>query len=168
MLTERERTGALGSWGEVKAIALLVRSGFSNVRDMNASAVNYPFGDIYAERTGVRYLIGVKTRNKYQVSGQLNPCYNIRKKGADVLAIANRHNARLAWVANQVIPERQLVWSYFGTISLIEDRGERFSIPLRASDTSKYECLAEEEEDVSIRQEWSNGGYDRSRERPLL
>lgn len=168
MLTERERTKALGCWGETKAIALLKRSGFSNVRDLNAGKLNYPFGDIYAERAGQSFLIGVKTRNKYQVSGSLNPAYNIRKKGTDVLDIAKRHNAQLAWVAIQVIPERQAVWSYFGTIASIEDRGERFSIPMRASDTLRYECLAEEEPDPSIRHEWSNGGYSRSRDRPLI
>jgi hypothetical protein len=72
MLTDRERTKALGNWGEAKALALLQRAGFSKVRDMNAESMNHPFGDIHAERLGVRYMIGVKTRNKYQVSGLLN------------------------------------------------------------------------------------------------
>src|SRR5262249_15167815 len=124
MLTERERTDALGLWGERKALALLKRAGFANVRDMNAESFNYPYGDIYAERAGKRFLIGVKTRNKFQVSGLLNPTYNVRKRHANVQALAERHNAQLAWVAVQVIPERRMFWSYFGTIAQIEDRGE--------------------------------------------
>jgi hypothetical protein len=164
MLTERERRIALGLWGESKALALLMRAGFSNVRDMNAESFNHPFGDIYAERDGEPHLIGVKTRNKYQVSGLLNSTYNIRKKGADVRVIARRHNAQLAWVAIQVIPERRVLWSYFGTTALIEDCGERFSIPMSAPKTSRYECLADEETDAAIQPEWSNGGYGRRRE----
>ncbi|BCH27961.1 hypothetical protein [Mesorhizobium sp. L-8-3] len=159
MLTERERTKLLGIWGEHKALALLARAGFSTVRDVNAETFNHPFGDIYAERAGERYLIGVKTRNKYQVNGSLNPTYNVRKKGADVLAIARPYKAQLAWVTVQVIPERQVFWSYFGTIALIEDRGERFSIPMQVSAIRRYECLAYEETDTTLRLEFSNGGY---------
>jgi len=161
MLTVRERTKALGSWGETKALTLLRRAGFSQVRDMNAETFNHPFCDICAERDGEKYLIAVKTRNKYQVSGLLNPTYNVRKKGADVRAIGHRYNAQLARVAIQVIPERRVFWSYFGTIALIEDCGERFSIPMRPSDTPKYACLADEESDARISPEWSNGGYSR-------
>jgi len=54
-------------------------------------------------------MIGVKTRNKYTARGALNPTYNIRKKGANVAAIAEQHDAQLAWVAIQVIPERGIL-----------------------------------------------------------
>jgi hypothetical protein len=161
MLTTRERTKALGCWGETKALTLLRTAGFSNVRDMNAETFNHPFGDIYAERNGKRYVVGVKTRNKYQVGGAINPSYNVRKKGADVWAIGRVYNAQLAWVTLQVVPERKVFWSYFGTIAAIEDCGERFSIPMQAWETPKYECLANEESDTSISPEWSNGGYPR-------
>jgi hypothetical protein len=167
MLTDRDRTRALGLWGERKALALLQRAGLLNARDMNAESFNHPFGDIYAERLGVRYMIGVKTRNKYQVSGLLNPTYNIKKRGSDVQAVALRHSAQLSWVAIQVIPERRVFWSYFGTIAMIEESGERFSIPMRASDTPKYECLADQDADAAISIEWSNGGFTRSRDRPM-
>jgi hypothetical protein len=139
----------------------LKRVGFRDVRDMNVETSNHPFGDIYAERDGTRYLIGVKTRNKYQVTGLLNPTYNIRKRGADVGSIARRYNAILAWVAISVIPEQRTFNAYFGTIEQIEENGERFSIPMRPKQTSNYECLSRipEESDLSIRPEWSNGGY---------
>ncbi len=158
-----QRLRALGDWGEKKAINLLKRAGFQNVRDMNAESSNHPFGDICAERDAVCYLIGVKTRNKYQVSGLLNPTYNIRKRGVDVEAIARQYNAILAWIAIPVIPEERSFSAYFGTIRQIEDAGERFSIPMRPERTSEYECLSRpfEEPDQSIRPEWSNGGYSR-------
>jgi hypothetical protein len=70
-------------------------------------------------------------------------------------------------VAIQVIPERHLFSTYFGTIALIDERDERFSIPMRASDTPKYECLADQEIDGRIAVEWSNGGYGRSRDRHI-
>jgi hypothetical protein len=158
-----QRKRALGDWGEKKAVDLLKRAGFRNVRDMNVEMSNHPFGDICAERDGNRYLTGVKTRNKYQVSGLINPTYNVRKRGVDVGAIAQRHNAILAWVAIPVIPEEQSFSAYFGTIGQIEDRGERFSIPMRPEQTARYECLSRpvDEFDPSIRPEWSNGGYPR-------
>jgi hypothetical protein len=119
------------------------------------------------ERNGIRYLVGVKTRNKYTARGTLNPTYNIRKKGANVTAIAERRKAHLAWVAIQVAPERRVFWAYFGTIAQIEDRGERFSIPMRAFITPKYERLADQEADATIPAEWSNGGFGLSRDRPI-
>jgi hypothetical protein len=163
VLTETERRKELGDWGEVKALELLRRPGssFKNARDVNQETHNHPFGDIYAERDRRRLLLGVKTRNMYQVSGKLNGEYNIRKKGADVLSIARRYNADLGWVAIQVIPERQTFNAYFGTIAEIEESKERFSIPMMKPDkTARYVRLGQENEfDSSIRPEWSNGGY---------
>jgi hypothetical protein len=115
---------------------------------MNAETVNHPFGDIYAERDDARYLIGVKTRNKYQVSGLINPTYNVRKRGADVKSVAKQYNATLAWVAIAVVPEEQRFSAYFGTIAQIEDAGERFSIPMRPEQTKRYECLSRPAEEV--------------------
>jgi len=159
------RLRSLGNWGEQKALALLARAGFSDVRELNREFPNHPFGDICATHGGKRYLIGVKTRNKYQVSGLINPTYNVRKRGVDVGAIAGRHQATLAWVAISVVPEEQRFSAYFGTIAQIEDRGERFSIPMRPEQTSGYECLSRPREEIDrlISPEWSNGGYPRRR-----
>jgi hypothetical protein len=159
MLTEYERRIALGDWGEAKALALLKLAGFSDVRDVNVETHHHPFGDIYAERAGERYLIGVKTRNKFQASGPLNATYNIKKNGMDVRAIAQRYNAKLAWVTLQVIAELQVYWSYFGTIAQIEENGVRFSVRMKPEETRKYECLAVEKQDSTINPAWSNGGW---------
>jgi hypothetical protein len=98
----------------------------------------------------------------FQKSGTLNASYNIRKKGFDVWAIGKRYTADLAWVVIQVIPELQTFNAYFGTILQIEDRGERFSIPMQPQHTPRYVRLGQADEfDPSIRLEWSNGGFFR-------
>lgn len=160
-----QRLRALGDWGEQKAAELLERAGFIDIRELNSDFRNHPFGDVCATRGGKRYLIGVKTRNKYQVSGLLNPTYNVRKRGADVEKIARLNRAELAWVAISVIPEAQKFSAYFGTLFQIQEDGERFSIPMQPVRTSQYERLSRtpEEFDSLIREEWSNGGYPRRR-----
>jgi hypothetical protein len=164
-----ERLRALGNWGEKKAIDLLKRAGFSAVTELNADFSNHPFGDICAERNGARYLIGVKTRNKYQASGLINPTYNVRKRGVDVGAIAEQRKAIPAWIAIPVIPEEQTFSAYFGTILQINEAGERFSIPMGPEQTARYERLSRpiQEFDRSIRPEWSNGGYAAYQQRHL-
>jgi hypothetical protein len=159
-----QRLRALGDWGEQKGAELLKRVGFTDVRELNTEFPKHPFGDICAMRNGVRYLIGIKTRNKYQVSGFLNPTYNVRKRGINVQAIAQAQQAILAWVAISVVPEAQTFSAYFGRLEQIQDRGERFSIPMNPEQTSRYECLSRplEEFDPSISPEWSNGGYPRA------
>jgi hypothetical protein len=158
-----QRLRALGDWGERKAVELLKRAGFTDIQELNSEFRNHPFGDVCATRGGVRYLIGVKTRNKYQTSGLLNPTYNVRKRGAEVGAIARRHRAVSAWMAISVIPETQTFSTYFGTLAQIEESGERFSIPMLPKHVANYECLSQpaEEFDSSIRVDWSNGGYSR-------
>lgn len=157
-LTEHERKDALGRWGEIKAITLLRRANFTNVRDLNEPTPHHPFGDVLAERDGNRYLIGVKTRNKFKVHGLLNTEYNMRKKGADVAALAEQYEAQPAWVTIQVVPELGIFWAYYGT-----DLTKRLWISMRERDTEKYTCLADQEADATILVEWSNGGYARSR-----
>jgi hypothetical protein len=167
-MRESERRKALGDWGEKKAFDLLKAAGFSNVRDVNAETHNHPFGDIYAERSGKRYLVGVKTRNKYQnqEGGPLNATYNVKKRGADMQSLGRRYNADLAWVAIAVIPEEKTFSAYFGTITQIEESAERFSIPMKPEETRHYELLGcEGDFDPSIAPEWSNGGFRRRRVR---
>jgi hypothetical protein len=137
------------------------------LRDVNEETHNHPFGDLYAELAREPFLIGVKTRNKYNDKGKLNGEYNVKKKGANVRSIGARYKADLGWIAIQVIPELQTFNAYFGTIAEIEEYGERFSIPMRPERTEKYMRLGREDEfDSSIRPEWSNGGYARYLEVP--
>jgi hypothetical protein len=166
-MSNNERTKAVGNWGERKAIDLLKAAGFFNVKDMNVETHNHPFGDLYAERGDERYLIGVKTRNKYQNQdgGPLNSTYNVRKRGVDVQSLGRRYNADLAWVAIAVIPELQTFSAYFGTIAEMEEAAVRFSIRMKPEETQHYELLGRENEfDPSIKPAWSNGGYRRRRD----
>jgi hypothetical protein len=161
-MRESERRKALGDWGEAKALELMNRlgSGFSKAWDVNAETHNHPFGDIYAEHGQSRVLIGVKTRCMFQKHGPLNETYNVKKKSHDVLAIARRYNAELAWIAIQVIPELQTFNAYYGTIAQIEEQKERFSICMKPEYTPQYLRLGQSNEtDPSILPEWSNGGY---------
>jgi hypothetical protein len=107
-----ERLRSLGNWGEKKAIDLLRRAGFTNVTELNTKFPNHQFGDICAERADGVYLIAVKTRNKYQTNGLLNPTFNVRERGVDVWAIAQRYSAEPAWVAISCIPEQQKFSAY--------------------------------------------------------
>jgi hypothetical protein len=161
-MDEYARRKALGNWGEAKALELLnrPRSGFLNARDVNAQTNNHPFGDIYAERGSERFLIGVKTRNRYNDKGKLNSEYNVQKKGHDVAAVARPYKAALAWITVQVIPELQTFNAYFGTLLQIKEHKERFSIPMKPEQTAGYFRLGSEDEfDRTLRREWTNGGY---------
>jgi hypothetical protein len=43
-MSDHERRGALGKWGEEKALALLRNARFKGVRDVNKETHNHPFG----------------------------------------------------------------------------------------------------------------------------
>jgi hypothetical protein len=163
-LTRKQRTDALGRWGELKSLVLLERAGFANVRDLNAPTPHHPFADVLADQNGKPYIVGVKTRCKFKDDGRLNDYYNMVKRGADLAAIAARYKAQPAWVTIQVIPELQTFSAFFGKLTT-----ERLSVPMRERDTEKYKrdgkyiCLADQEADATISAEWSNGGYGLSR-----
>jgi len=104
-----------------------------------------------ADRDGISYIIGVKTRCKFKDDGRLNDDYNMVKKGADVAAVAERYKAQPAWVTIQVVPELQILSAFFGKLTT-----ERLSVSMRERDTEKYKrdgkyiCLADQEADATI------------------
>jgi Holliday junction resolvase len=69
----------LGNWGEDKASKLLNGAGFYSVRNLNSAKANHPFADIFAERGGRRFIIGVKTRNKQTAENSIRPTIFARK-----------------------------------------------------------------------------------------
>ena len=123
---------------------------------MNEETHNHHFGDLFGVRGGENFLIGVKTRNRLQVSGKLNPTFNITKRERDLTPLANKYDATLAWVAIQVDPEYQKFSAYFGTIDQIMEAKERFSIPMNEDKVLAYERLARNELDEVIKPEWTN------------
>jgi hypothetical protein len=130
--------------------------GFIPCGILNSAKANHPFADIFAERGGRRFIIGVKTRNKQTAEGKLNSSYNIRKKGKDLCIISASYGAIPAWIAIQVEAEKQRCSAFFGTLAHISVRGERYSIPMTPAATAQYERLAMDEHDLTIRPEWSN------------
>lgn len=155
-----ERTSKLGRLGETLAEECLKASGFTEVRNLNRGA-KFPYADLIAELSGQRYLISVKSRNEFQASGKLNPCYNavrfneaaIRVLQAEgkseneitkiiweaVDALASQWNACPAWIVVPMRPEESSYSAYFGEVSLLRHRR---SIPVLPSDRRRYRELA--------------------------
>lgn len=155
-----ERTSRLGRLGEALAAERLLAAGFKEVHNLNQGS-NFPYADVIAERSGQRYLIGVKTRNEFQASGKLNPCYNaaslndavlrsLKAKGKseaeitefiweEVDGLAKRWDACPAWIAVPVRPENGTYSAYFGLASVIRHRR---SIPVQPTDRTRYMELA--------------------------
>lgn len=156
---EHARKKELGNWGEAKAWSLLESAGFVEVRNVNQETHNHPFGDLFGIRNGQRFLIGVKTRNKLQANGKLNPSFNITKRGRDLTPLAKKYDAVLAWVAIQVQSEKQRFSAYWGTVNQIIEAKERYSIPMKPDEVLAYECLVQDKPDKSIKPEWTNRSY---------
>jgi hypothetical protein len=149
VLARIRRTSRLGTLGEILAAEALKRNGFSGVRNLNDQLHNHPFADLFAERDGLRYFIGVKTRNEEREVGGLNGSYNcvlvpdhvnrrLKEEGAttdditrlalaQVESLAARFQAIPAWIAVPVRPLEGTYASYFGLLSHL---GNKRSIPM--------------------------------------
>jgi hypothetical protein len=51
----------LGDVGEELTESLLLKNGFTNIRNLNHNKKNFAFADFYAEKEGAKYVISVKT-----------------------------------------------------------------------------------------------------------
>jgi hypothetical protein len=76
-IKEAARKKSLGELGELFAIKALVDKKFDRIRNLNDKIMNEAFADIECEKDGVRYVISVKARNKFQKNGKLNTRYNL-------------------------------------------------------------------------------------------
>ena len=77
--------------------------------------MNATFADIECEKDGVKYIISVKARNKYQKDGKLNTRYNLGKGVYEKsLAAEKKYNACSCWMAIQF--DHKSFSIYFGTI----------------------------------------------------
>jgi hypothetical protein len=134
------RVRSLGALGELLAIKALVDNGFNNIRNLNDQKRNYPYSDLYAERGDQKYVISVKTRNRYQNNGHLNDRY---KLGTDCKSKARqaelKFNATAAWMAISILDDVYSV--YFGTLDALAGKN---GIPMGDNDITKYDCLAKE------------------------
>ena len=102
-----QRRAKLGAFGEVLAVEELSANGFTDFGILNRQMKNHPFADLYAKRVrdGKKFLISVKTRNKYENNGKLNQLYKITPKhrvGAKQLE-ANTSGKKAACLAISVV-----------------------------------------------------------------
>jgi hypothetical protein len=117
---EAVRKKSLGELGELFALKALVDNKFDRIRNLNDDKRNEAFADILCEKDGVRYIISVKARNKFQKNGKLNPRYNLGEKAYEkALSAEKRYNASAYWIAIQF--DHRSYSIYFG--SLIELNG---------------------------------------------
>ncbi|HSY75086.1 MAG TPA: hypothetical protein VK810_06430 [Dongiaceae bacterium] len=138
-LTAR-RARSLGELGESLAESILARSGFTNVKNLNHSKMNFPFADFYAERKGEKYIISVKIRNKYEANtGKLNARYNLGRKCYELAAKAEFElSAQAAFLAISLMPNSYC--AYFAPLVVLN---KSLGIPMTNSWLVRYECLAE-------------------------
>ena len=123
---EAARKKSLGELGELFALKVLVDKKFDRIRNLNDNTMNEKFADIECEKEGLKYIISVKARNKYQKDGKLNTRYNL---GQDVyeksLSAQKKYKASAYWIAIQF--DHTSFSIYFG--SLKELKGSK-SIPV--------------------------------------
>jgi hypothetical protein len=112
---EAARKKSLGELGELFAIKALVDKKFDRIRNLNDNHMNERFADIECEKNGLRYVISVKARNKYQKNDKLNTRYNV---GSTVyekeLAAEKKYNASAYWMAIQF--DHKSFSIYFGSL----------------------------------------------------
>ncbi len=99
---EAARKKSLGELGELFALKALVDQEFDKIRNLNDLHMNEKFADILCEKNGIRYVISVKSRNKFQLNGKLNTRYNL---GSNVyekaLYAEEKYKAKAYWLAIQ-------------------------------------------------------------------
>ncbi len=134
------RAKSLGALGELFAIKALVDNGFNNIRNLNDQKFNFPFADMYAEREQDRFVISVKTRNRYQSNGKINGRYNLgndcelKAKNAEL-----KFNAKAAWMAISI--DNGIYSVYFGRLDSLK---LKTGIPMTEQNLQNYECLVNE------------------------
>ena len=113
---EAARKKSLGELGELFAIKALVDRGYDKIRNLNDKRLNEPFADLECEKDGIKIIISVKARNKFEKKGTLNSRYNLGQN-AHIKASASeiKHNAIAHWMAIQF--DKTTFSIYFGSLS---------------------------------------------------
>lgn len=114
-IKEAARKKSLGELGELFAIKALVDKKFDRIRNLNDNLMNEKFADIECEKDGIKYIVSVKARNKYQKNGKLNTRYNLGSNVYDnALFAENKYNASAHWMAIQF--DHKSFSIYFGSL----------------------------------------------------
>ena len=112
---EAARKKSLGELGELFALKALVDQKFDKIRNLNDKIMNEKFADIVCEKNGIRYVISVKARNKYQINGKLNTRYNLGSNAYEKASYAEeKYNAKAYWIAVQF--DNTSFSIYFGSL----------------------------------------------------
>jgi hypothetical protein len=136
---EAARKKSLGELGELFAIKALVDRGYDKIRNLNDKSVNEPFADLECEKDGVKLIISVKARNKYERKGTLNSRYNLGTNAhSKALASEKKHNGVAHWMAIQF--DNTTFSIYFGTLA---ELGEKKAIPVDLCEKGKIGAIWE-------------------------
>lgn len=112
---EAARKKSLGELGELFALKALVDQKFDKIRNLNDQTMNEKYADIVAEKDGLKYVISVKSRNKYQINGKLNTRYNLGSNAYEKAEYAEeKYNAKAYWLAVQF--DNSSFSIYFGSL----------------------------------------------------
>ena len=138
---EASRKKSLGELGELVAIKVLVDNRYEKIINLNDNKLNFPFADLYAEKEDKKFVISVKSRNKYQKDNKLNAFYNLGKNFLDkALSAQNEYNAIPYWMAIQF--DKTTYSVYFGSIESLRNKN---AIPLRQCENGEIgECLVKD------------------------
>ncbi len=148
LLTKEEgrRFKKLGDFGELLAFEVLKRNGFEEIVDLNKIVMNFPFADFSAKRGRTKYIISVKSRNKYEHTGNLNSRYKLgdtEKKLNKIKTEAKYSEYKFhepAWLA--ISFEENTFDAYFGTIEQLENKR---GILMSEKNLLKYERFTDRE-----------------------
>jgi len=140
-MTATEKTRFLGVEGERLAAEVLAENGYENVSNLNHDKTNYPFADLYAEKDGKKFVISVKTRNKYTKYGALNSSYNLGSNAYENAEFAKKDKgAEAYWMGVQI--DRETFSIFFGSLDELAGKEQ---IPVKlASDGQVGICLVED------------------------
>jgi len=115
---EAARKKSLGELGELFAIKALVDKKFDRIRNLNDNIMNETFADIECDKDGIKYIVSVKARNKYQKNGKLNTRYNLGNKVYEkALSAEKKYKATAYWMAIQFDSKSYSI--YFGSLKEI-------------------------------------------------
>jgi len=132
----------LGDIGESLTEELLTANGFANIQNLNRLKKNFPFADFYAEKDGVRYVISVKMRNKYEFTRdgvrRLNSRYKLGSRCYEHAKVAeDQFDAIAAWITISL--DSKAYCAYFGLLSSLN--GSR-GVNMSEKAVAKHQCLA--------------------------
>lgn len=143
---EAKRFKLLGNMGEKLAETILQKGGFTDIVNLNHVAMNFPFADFIAEKEGVKYLISVKARNKFEHTGVLNSRFKLGDTDKKLEKLQNdekfsAYNGHVpAWMA--IALEKHTYEAYWG---LIDELPNKRGISMSEKAKQNYRCLAKDQ-----------------------